>query len=37
LEVVEVVDAPTLLALAVWVDGVRLIDNRVLNPGETSR
>jgi len=36
LEVVEVVDAPTLLALAVWVDGVRLIDNRMLNPGETN-
>ena len=31
-EVAEVV-APALLALAVWVGGVRLIDNRVLVPG----
>jgi pantoate--beta-alanine ligase len=36
LEAVEVVDAPTLLALAVWVDGVRLIDNRMLNPRGTN-
>ena len=36
LEAVEVVDAPTVLALAVWVGGVRLIDNRMLNPGETN-
>jgi len=33
LEVVEEVGAPTLLALAVWVGNVRLIDNRVLHPG----
>jgi pantoate--beta-alanine ligase len=33
LEVVEEVGAPTLLAMAVWVGGVRLIDNRVLHPG----
>ena len=33
---VEEVAAPTLLALAVWVGGVRLIDNRILVPrGET--
>jgi pantoate--beta-alanine ligase len=32
-EVVEVVAAPALLALAVWVGGVRLIDNRLLVPG----
>jgi pantoate--beta-alanine ligase len=32
LEVVEVVTGPTLLALAVWVGSVRLIDNRVLVP-----
>jgi pantoate--beta-alanine ligase len=31
-EVAEVV-APALLALAVWLGGVRLIDNRVLVPG----
>jgi pantoate--beta-alanine ligase len=31
-EVAEVV-APAVLALAVWVGGVRLIDNRVLVPG----
>jgi pantoate--beta-alanine ligase len=30
---VEAVTAPTLLALAVWVGSVRLIDNRVLVPG----
>jgi pantoate--beta-alanine ligase len=33
LEAVEVVTGPTLLALAVWVGAVRLIDNRVLVPG----
>jgi pantoate--beta-alanine ligase len=33
LEVVEEVAAPALLALAVWVGGVRLIDNRILVPG----
>ena len=32
LEEVEAVNAPTLLALAVWVGSVRLIDNRVLVP-----
>jgi pantoate--beta-alanine ligase len=32
LEEVEEVTAPTLLALAVWVGGVRLIDNRVVIP-----
>jgi pantoate--beta-alanine ligase len=32
LEVVEAVTGPTLLALAVWVGSVRLIDNRVLVP-----
>jgi pantoate--beta-alanine ligase len=37
LEAVEGVDGPTLLALAVWVGSVRLIDNRVLVPGETNR
>jgi len=37
LEEVEVVDGPTLLALAVWVGDVRLIDNRILDPGRTSR
>lgn len=36
LEAVEEVAAPALFALAVWVGGVRLIDNRVLVPrGET--
>jgi pantoate--beta-alanine ligase len=30
------VKAPTLVALAVWVGGVRLIDNRVLIPGGTT-
>jgi pantoate--beta-alanine ligase len=35
-EVAEVV-APTLLALAVWVGGVRLIDNRILVPGGQDR
>ena len=37
LEVVEVVNGPTLLALAVWVGSVRLIDNRVLVPGRAER
>jgi pantoate--beta-alanine ligase len=35
-EVAEVVAAPALLALAVWVGGVRLIDNRLLVPGGRS-
>jgi pantoate--beta-alanine ligase len=35
-EVVEVA-GPALLALAVWVGGVRLIDNRILSPGGTHR
>jgi pantothenate synthetase len=35
--VVEAVTGPTLLALAVWVGSVRLIDNRVLVPGRTNR
>jgi pantoate--beta-alanine ligase len=34
LAVVESVDAPALLAIAAWVGGVRLIDNRVLVRGE---
>jgi len=33
---VEAVTAPTLLALAVWVGSVRLIDNRVLVPGRVN-
>jgi pantoate--beta-alanine ligase len=37
LEVVEAVNVPTLLALAVWVGSVRLIDNRVLVPGRVDR
>jgi len=37
LDVVEEVGAPTLLALAVWVGNVRLIDNRVLHPGRLVR
>ena len=37
LEAVEVVTGPTLLALAVWVGSVRLIDNRVLVPGRADR
>jgi pantoate--beta-alanine ligase len=37
LEEVAEVGAPTLLALAVWVGGVRLIDNRVLLPGGQDR
>jgi hypothetical protein len=36
LDPVERVDAPTQIALAVWVDGVRLIDNVLLDPSETS-
>jgi pantoate--beta-alanine ligase len=31
---VEVVDRPTLLAICVWIGDVRLIDNRILIPGE---
>ena len=34
---VDRVTAPTLLALAVWVGGIRLIDNRVLVPGGQDR
>ncbi len=34
---VEEVRGRTLLALAVWVGGVRLIDNRILSPGGTDR
>ena len=37
LEAVEVVTGPTLLALAVWVGSVRLIDNRILVPGGQDR
>ena len=37
LEDVTDVKAPTLLALAVWVGGVRLIDNRLLVPGRINR
>jgi pantoate--beta-alanine ligase len=37
LEAVEVVTGPTLLAVAVFVGGVRLIDNRVLVPGRDDR
>ena len=37
LEMVEEVGTPTLLALAVWVGSVRLIDNRVLHPGRLVR
>ena len=37
LEEVTEIDAPALLAMAVWVGGVRLIDNRVLVPGGTDR
>ncbi|HLK10290.1 MAG TPA: pantoate--beta-alanine ligase [Candidatus Binatia bacterium] len=36
-EVAEMVAAPALLALAVWVGGVRLIDNRMLVPGGLHR
>jgi pantoate--beta-alanine ligase len=35
LDEVTVVEQPTLLAICVWIDGVRLIDNRVLTPGRT--
>jgi len=31
------VRGPALLALAVWVGGVRLIDNRILNAEGTNR
>jgi pantoate--beta-alanine ligase len=34
---VDVVTGPTLLAVAVWVGGVRLIDNRILSPGGIDR
>ncbi len=37
LEEVAEVSAPALLALAVWVGGVRLIDNRMLVPGGPNR
>jgi pantoate--beta-alanine ligase len=37
LEPVEEVGTPTLMAMAVWVGGVRLIDNRVLHPGRLVR
>src|SRR5262249_59183979 len=37
LEDVTDVKAPALVALAVWVGGVRLIDNRVLVPGGSQR
>jgi pantoate--beta-alanine ligase len=37
LEGVAEVGAPALLALAVWVGGVRLIDNRILAPGGQRR
>jgi pantoate--beta-alanine ligase len=33
---VAVVDQPTLLAIAVWIGDVRLIDNRVLDHGRSS-
>ena len=33
----EEVRGPALLAVAVWVGGVRLIDNRILNPGGANR
>ena len=33
----EEVTGRVLIALAVWVGGVRLIDNRILNPGGTNR
>ena len=33
----EEVTGPALLAVAVWVGGVRLIDNRILNPGGANR
>jgi len=34
---VDVVTGPALLAVAVWVGGVRLIDNRILSPGGIDR
>ena len=34
---VDVVSGPALLAVAVWVGGVRLIDNRILSPGGIDR
>jgi pantoate--beta-alanine ligase len=34
---VDAVTGPALLAVAVWVGGVRLIDNRILIPGRTDR
>ncbi|HXJ37370.1 MAG TPA: pantoate--beta-alanine ligase [Candidatus Eisenbacteria bacterium] len=37
LDAAEVVTGPTVIALAVWVGGVRLIDNRVLVPGRDER
>lgn len=37
LEPVTAVTAPTLFALAVWVNGVRLIDNRLMRPEESDR
>jgi len=36
LEPAERVDAATQIAVAVWLDGVRLIDNVLLDPSETS-
>ncbi|MBM4247022.1 MAG: hypothetical protein FJ148_25055, partial [Deltaproteobacteria bacterium] len=36
LEPVARVDQPTQIAVAVWVDGVRLIDNVLIDPSETS-
>jgi len=36
LEEVAVVGGPTLVAICVWIDEVRLIDNRVLDHGRTS-
>jgi len=37
LAAVDDVTSPAVLALAVWVGGVRLIDNRMLIPGGTNR
>ena len=36
LEPVARVDQPTQIAVAVWVDGVRLIDNVLIDPAETN-
>ncbi len=36
LEPVERVEQPAQIAVAVWVDGVRLIDNVLIDPSETS-